>query len=129
MKISNGHPYLGFKNLIFCITADVHPTDVLMTLAERQYIDVINLKKQKPQVGEVIIIENKNRKLIALTIKPYLDTNNLKSDMDKCLKVLSKLINKFEIKEIEIIRDLDMMTQLQVFKFIEAFNSLCCENV
>ena len=49
--------------------------------------------------------------------------------MDKCLKVLSKLINKFEIKEIEIIRDLDMMTQLQVFKFIEAFNSLCCENV
>ena len=95
-----------------------------MTLAERQYIDLINLKKQKPKSGEVIIIENKNRKLIALTIKPYLDTNNLKSDMDKCLKVLSRLIDKFEIKEIEIIRDLDMMTQIQVFKFIESLNAL-----
>ena len=64
----------------------------------------------------------KNKKLIALTIKPYLDTNNLKADIDKFLKTLSKLIDKFNLKEIEIIRDFDMMTQLQVFKFVESLN-------
>ena len=100
----------------------MYNTEVLATLAERQYIDILNLKNQMPQTGEVIVIENKNKKLFALTIKPYLDTNNLKADMDKCLKTLSKLIDKFNIREIEIIRDLDMMTQLQVFKFVESLN-------
>ena len=94
MKISNGYPYLGFKNLVFCITANIYPTKVLSTLAERQFLNIKDLKKQKPQVGEVTIIEHKNRRIIALAIKPHLDTKNLKVDLDKCLRTLSKLIDK-----------------------------------
>ena len=51
MKISNGHPYLGFKNLVFCITANIYPTEVLSTLAERQFLNIQDLKKQKQYKG------------------------------------------------------------------------------
>lgn len=122
MKISNDHPYLGFNNLIFCITADVYPTEVLSTLAERQYLNIHDLKKQNLESGEVTVLEHKNKKLIALTIRQHLDTNTLKANMNKCLKTLSKLIDKLKLKDIEIIRDLDMITQLQVLKFIESLN-------
>ena len=124
MKISNDHPYLNFNNLIFCITQDIYPTEVLKNLVERRYLSYSDLKKQKPQVGEVTVIPYRNKKLIALTIKPYLDTKNLKIDMDKCLKTLGKIIDKLKLGQVKIIRDLDMMTQLQVYKFIESLNTV-----
>ena len=124
MKISNNHPYLGFKNLIFCITQDIYPTEVLKNLVERQYLSINDLKKQKTHVEEVIVLPYRNKKLIALTIKPYLDTKNLKIDMDKCLKTLGKIIDKLQLEKVEIIRDLDMMTQLQIYKFIESLNTV-----
>ena len=44
--------------------------------------------------------------------------------MDKCLKTLGKIIDKLQLEQVEIIRDLDMMTQLQVYKFIESLNTV-----
>lgn len=52
-------------------------------------------------------------------IKPHIDTNLLKVNVRKCIKILASLLDKFQCKALHIIRDKEIMKPTEVIYFIE----------
>ena len=107
MTISKSHPYDEFKNLVFCVTEDVHASEVMLTLEEKCFLDRKEILENKPQIGEVIVIA-KNRHFIAVVIKSYIDSRIMTNDLHKALKNFRRVVDKFKFKELSVARDHDM---------------------
>ena len=123
--ISKGHPFLTDTNLVYLLSADCYPdTEVIRALTERDKLNLNEIKGQAPKVGEVIVSKHKKIRLFGLVIKPHFDSKHLRIDLNKTLKLLRNLSEKFELNEIAIVRDLDMMNPGQIEYFLEQFNAL-----
>ena len=95
---------------------------MLLTLVEKNLLQVSDISCNLPKTGEVIVILLRDKNLIALVIKPFMDTKLIKKDLDMTLKNLAAVIDKFDLQSISIIKDLDIFNAPQVLLFIERLN-------
>ena len=64
-----GSPFHGFQNLVFCITENIHETEVLLTLVEKNLLQISDITCNLPKTGEVIIITLRDKKFNCISYK------------------------------------------------------------
>ena len=120
MIISKDHAFRKMNNTVYAITEDLYPeTEIIKVLVEKGLINIKELRELNPTVGNVVITEAKGLKFFGLILKAHIDVNLLKINVKKCVKILASLIDKFQIKELHIIRDKEIMKPTEVTYFIE----------
>ena len=73
----------------------------------------------QPASGTVIITDSKRFKFFGLVVKAHIDTSLMKVNVKKCPKTLAALIDKFQLRELHIMRDKEIMKPNEVAYFIE----------
>ena len=123
MKILKDHPFRKLNNLVYMITGDFYPdTEILNVLHERRLIDIEEIKKKKPQIGTVTVSTARKCKFFGLVVKPHIDSPLLRLVLNKCIRKLIKEVNKYNIKELNIARDKDIIKASEVGYYIEKLN-------
>lgn len=109
--------------MVYLLTEEPFPEgEVIQTLKEKGWLNFEQVQAQEVRLGEVIVTRKNHCFLFGLVFKHHVDASYTRATLNKCLKILVRLVRKLGLSEIRFIRDTDLMNGAQTATYISRLN-------